>query len=93
MKTFRQWFRDWLDDDPKLMLNIESTPVRSSTSLDSPGGIRFTIYKAHGGMVIESNIYDRHKDENIHGLYLVTDEQDLGEEINKIVTMELMRRR
>jgi len=92
MKNFRRWIRNWLSEHDNFEFQPELAPVRS-TRLDNPGGMRFTIYKANGGMVIESNIYDRHKDENIHGLYLVTDEQDLGEEINKIVTMELMRRR
>ena len=91
IKNFRRWFRDWLSDVDAYE-TLRTSPV-PNVSLNSSSGIRFTIYKASGGMVIETSSYDRVKDDTTHALYLVTDEQDLGEEINKIMTMELMRRR
>jgi hypothetical protein len=36
-------------------------------------------------------VYDRHKDRHHNGLYVITDDKDLGTELNKIITMENLR--
>lgn len=54
-------------------------------------GMNLKIYKASGGMVIETNIYDRRTDRNTSGLYVVTSEENLGAEISKIITMESLK--
>lgn len=63
----------------------------SSNSLDSDKGIRFQIYKATGGMIIETNFYDRLKDRHQSSLYVITDDKDLGLEISKILTLETLK--
>lgn len=60
----------------------ESTP-----SFDSQG-FRIQVWKASGGTIIETRKYDRHRDENKGGMYIITDDKDLGEELGKIITME-----
>ena len=60
-------------------------------SLDSDKGIRFQVYKANGGMVVETSMYDRHKDRHHNSLHIITDEQDLGKELAKIITMETLK--
>ena len=60
-------------------------------SLDSDKGIRFQVYKANGGMVVETSTYDRHKDRSYNGLYIITDGKDLGQELAKIITMETLK--
>lgn len=60
-------------------------------SLDNGRGMRFTTYKANGGTVIETQQYDHRKDHHVNGLYVITNEQDLGHEIAKIITMESLR--
>ena len=60
-------------------------------TLDSNKGIRFQVYKATGGMVVETSMYDQHRDRHTNGLYIITDDQDLGKEIAKIITMETLK--
>ena len=59
-------------------------------SLDSPA-VRFKMFKASGGTIIETNIYDDQRDRTINGLYVVTNDKDLGTEIGKILTLESLK--
>jgi hypothetical protein len=64
----------------------------SPQSIDQPErAIQFTVYNANGGRVIETRRYDRQKDRNHNGLYIVTSDQDFGHEIDKIITMESLK--
>jgi len=61
-------------------------------SIDQPErAIQFTIYNANGGRVVETRRYDRQKDRHTNGLYVVTNDQDFGREIDKIITMESLK--
>jgi hypothetical protein len=63
-----------------------------SSSIDQPErAIQFTVYSANGGRVVETRRYDRHKDRSQTGLYIITNDQDFGKEIDKIITMEALK--
>ncbi len=73
-------------------MNMKSMAISTSPrSIDSDKGIRFQVHKANGGFVIETAIYDRHKDRHLNSLHIITDDQDLGEQIGKIITMEALK--
>lgn len=63
---------------------------------DSPNlrsrGVRFTMYNANGGMVIETDYYDDKTDRRTSNLYVCTDSENLGEELSKILTLETLKR-
>jgi hypothetical protein len=91
-KTIKQRLRDWLiDDEDTMACEAISMNTLQTVRLDSDKGIRFQVYKANGGTVIETCFYDRQKDRNYNGLYVITDDKDLGKEIGKIITMETMK--
>ena len=54
-------------------------------------GMNFTIHPAAGGYILEYRVYDRKNDRNDNKLHIINHDQDLGESIGKIVTMEIMR--
>lgn len=58
--------------------------------LDSPA-VRFKMFKASGGTIIETQIYNERIDRHINGLYVITNDKNIGEEINKILTMESLK--
>jgi hypothetical protein len=71
---------------------IPSRIDRGEPQIDQPErAIQFTVYNASGGRVVETRRYDRHKDRSQTGLYIITSSQDFGHEIDKIITMELLR--
>ena len=88
--------RNWiLNDEGEVVqskLSRRNTlSVADDHSLDSDKGIRITAYKAQGGMVVETNFYDRIKDRNFKTLHIITDDKDLGREIGRIITMETLK--
>jgi hypothetical protein len=60
--------------------------VEKSNSLDGDP-IRLSIHSANGGFIVEAKTYDRKRDSSNSNLYIVTDQDQLGEEISKIITM------
>ena len=92
MKWFDKWFlkkcrQAW--DSTKEPTKMESVPMRTN-SIDT-SGMNFTVYRANGGHVIETRTHDRRTDRYSHGLHIITDEKNLGEEIAKIITFENIR--
>jgi len=57
----------------------------------SATGIRFEVYRANGGTVIETRRVDRRTGDSIYELHVVAGEQDIGAEIGKIITMEALK--
>lgn len=83
------------DDQGIDMSNLTISPSRierGEPQIDQPErAIQFTVYSANGGRVVETRRYDRQKDRNNTGLYIITQDQDFGREIDKIVVMEGLR--
>jgi hypothetical protein len=83
------------DDEGVNMSNLTVSPSRlerGEPQIDQPErAIQFTVYNANGGRVVETRRYDRQKDRNQTGLYIITSDQDFGHEIDKIITMEALR--
>ena len=57
----------------------------------SASGIRFEVYRANGGTVIETRRNDRRTGDSVYELHVVASDQDIGEEIGKIITMEALK--
>jgi hypothetical protein len=57
----------------------------------SATGIRFEVYRANGGTVVETRRNDRRTGDSLFELHVISGEQDIGEEIGKIITMEALK--
>ena len=57
----------------------------------SATGIRFEVYRANGGTVIETRRNDRRTGDSLYELHVISGDQDVGEEIGKIITMEALK--
>ena len=90
MKSLRRRIRDWLNDDDDDSMVMASTRVHDASHLDSQG-FRLQVYKASGGIVIETHAYDEKKDRSNIGLYVITEGHDVGHEIGKIITFENLK--
>ncbi len=85
--SLKQRFRNWLNSD-----EYEQDSVVVSEDRLSSDGMRMQIYKASGGYVVETRSYDHHKDRNLNSIHVITEEQDLGDALGKIVMMEALKR-
>ena len=98
MRWLRIKIRRWLNDHESMddaFVNSKRgrnsiVSTRDSHELDGEP-IRFNIFRANGGTVVQTHMYDRQKDRSFQQLHIVGHDQDLGESLGKIVTMESLR--
>ena len=87
--TFKQRIRNWLmrdeDEEDVPQQLVEADKLSSE-------GMRLQIYKANGGYVVETRSYDSHKDRHYTTMHVITEDQDLGDSLGKIVMMEALKR-
>ena len=104
-KIFKDVLRDiikWSTNDNDIIaydssmgnkVQRKSAMVQMSQSLeDNNNGMKFTVYGATGGKIIQIQRYDSRTDRHSAELYIVTDKEDLGEEIAMIITRESLTR-
>ena len=68
-----------------IMISDHEEPRISAT------GIKFEVYRANGGTIVETRRYNRKTDDNVYELHVITDTQDVGQEIGRIITMEALK--
>ncbi len=85
--TFKQRIRNWLNSDEY----EQDVPQLVEADRLSSEGMRMQIYKASGGYVVETRSYDHHKDRHHNTMHVITEDQDLGDALGKIVMMEALR--
>jgi hypothetical protein len=69
----------------------EDIAMPEETSRINATGIRFEVYRANGGTVIETRRQDRRSGDSLYELHVISGDQDVGEEIGKIITMEALK--
>lgn len=83
--------RDRQEKDAVNKISTLAIGPRTSEIENQERSIQFTVHIANGGRVIETRKYDRQKDRSQTGLYVITNDQDFGKEIDKIITMESLK--
>ena len=77
---------------------IETARPSSKNSLVSRGrsldsrGMSFTIHQANGGYVLEYSMYDEKTDRHNNALHIIGSDQDLGQGIAHVITLEMLRK-
>jgi hypothetical protein len=72
------------------LARVSSGP--SSDIEDHNRGFNFTVYNATGGKVTQIQNYDPVKDKTSSSLYIITDKENLGEELSLIIMKESLSR-
>jgi len=94
---FRRWLRNWItnfdqDGPEQAKMGRTLSTVKESDEPDNEKSLQFRVWFANGGRVVQTNRYDRnHKDRILTAMYVITGDQNFGEEIDKIITMEGLR--
>ena len=87
-----QWVReDWNKARPEVDVIASPSTITKGRRLDQHG-MNFTIYSANGGYVMEYTSYDPRTDERNNALHIITSDQDLGQGIAHIITLEMLRK-
>lgn len=89
-----KWMReDWENarDRPEDCYTSPKLGRANSDLVDSDPTLQFKVYNAVGGKVVEFTRYDRQKDRADHQIYVIGKDEDFGEKIAKISTLEVLR--
>ena len=97
-KKFRDWcIEAWHSERSEVVtsnrrgLSIMGTDTVHGGMLDSEPTLQFTIYSAIGGKVVEFKTYDKNQDRRHHQVYVIGRDEDFGEKIAKIATLEALK--
>ena len=88
--TIKQRLRNWLLNDEDEQLAYSNDIAEPANHLESEG-MRFNLFKASGGFVIETRTYDSRNDRHLNKMYVIHEGDDVGEQLGKIITMESLR--
>ena len=96
MNWLKRRLRNWILDDSKERDGSPRQGGRGLISTDSESlstePLRLSIYSASGGTVVETRTYDRQKDRSQNQLYVINDDEDLGDQLSKIITITSLGR-
>ena len=80
-----------MTDDHSDRNRMEEVAISDDVCRISATGIKFEVYRANGGTVIETRRADRRTGDSVYELHVISGEQDIGEELGKIITMEALK--
>jgi hypothetical protein len=55
-------------------------------------GMNFTLYSASGGYIMEYNTYNHNTDTRYNALHIIPSDQELGQGIAHIITLEMLKK-
>lgn len=86
----------WPEDQPigydgSKMATITSARHHHSLSSENEP-LRFTVYNASGGKIVEVSHYDQKRDRHDTSLHIIGSDEDFGESLGKIAFIELLKK-
>lgn len=92
MRWLKRKLAKWVNEyNNELKPSRELVLSADSDSVSSDPILNFRVFSAVGGRVVEFRHYDRKMDRNHTTTYIITNDQDFGERISKIATLEVMK--
>lgn len=93
MGWFRKKFNGWVRQAWENSRDEEyaETAVVARDSINGKSSVRFTVYPASGGFVIEHYKQDRYKENDGPELTIVNHGDDLGKAVEHIIAIEALR--
>jgi hypothetical protein len=90
-KKFAQWTREAWENSRDEDRTYAVDSVRPHEGVNGKSSIRFTIYAASGGHIIEYYKNDRYKEHDGPELVIVNQGEELGKAVEHILTMEALK--
>jgi hypothetical protein len=99
MNWFKRMIVKWVreDWDSVRMDRAEQHAINTISSkshgryVDADPTLSFKVYNAIGGKVVEFSRYDRKTDRHDHSIYVIGKDDDFGDKIAKIATLETLK--
>ena len=91
-KKFKQWsIEAWNSAQEKEVVVSTGIGLVEGNSIRSEPVLTFTIYNAIGGKLVEFRYHDRKNDRVSTQMYIIGKDEDFGEKIAKIATLETLK--
>ena len=71
--------------------HVIGSMTKGNDTLDSFPDLNFRMYKAENGWVMEVRHTDKRTDRQSSNMHIITDSEELGDSIAKIITLESLR--
>lgn len=78
--------------DRKMSTLVSSRGHHSQTLGSENEPLRFTVYNASGGKIVEINHYDQKTDRHTTSLHIIGSDEDFGAELGKIAFLEALKK-
>lgn len=91
MRWIKNKLRNWLLEEDRADIPQKLIASREVDCVEGEPVLNFKVYSAVGGKVVEFRHYDRQKDRSFNQTYIITNDQDFGDRIAKIATMESLK--
>lgn len=91
----RQRLRNFLyNEEPKPEAKPSIGTLRAHSGIDEDANdpIRFTLYNANGGKILETRIYDKRTDRWSSSLHVIENNENFGESIGRIIFTEMLKK-
>lgn len=90
-RKFAQWCREAWENSREDDRSYVTESVRPHDGVTGKSSIRFTIYAAQGGHIIEYYKQDRYRETDGPELVIVNQGDELGKAVEHILTMEALK--
>jgi hypothetical protein len=96
MNWLKRKIRRWLDSEQDICIpedRVYSNKLSSvsTRAIDSEPTLNFKVFNAVGGKIVEFSRYDPRTDRHDRQMYIIGRDEDFGEKIAKISTLEVLR--
>lgn len=90
MKWLKRKLWNWIHGNDMELSSAKISPVRERDSVRQ-NGLSFTLYRAVGGHVFESRVYNPRTDNHEGTLYMIHDDQDFAKQVAQAIMLESMK--
>lgn len=89
MNWLRRTIRNWLNQEEPVMAQRETIVAARDTPRQD--GLNFCLYRAVGGHVLETRIYNNKTDRHEGTLYMIHDDEDFAKQVAQAIMLEQMK--
>ena len=98
MNWLKRKIRRWLDSEQDICIEeskyssaVAMTNTIGGRDINSDATLSFKVYNAVGGKIVEFSRYDSRTDRHDRQMYIIGKDEDFGEKISKISSLEVLR--
>jgi hypothetical protein len=90
MRWLKRKLRNWLNEEDEIKVS-RGIVVERDHDRPSQNGMNFCLYKAVGGHILESRVYNQKTDRTDGTLYMIHEDKDFAKQVAQAIMLEQMK--